>query len=868
MDVKARSKPMRNILDRLLSFGEFEVILFGDHVILDEPIEYWPPCDILLAFFSRGFPLAKAIEYSKLRHPFCVNDLLMQYVLLDRRLVMLVLEANDVPTPRRLTLNRDGGPQVPAEVVELVSRDFNINLNNPKLFAPPTHKVTQNDDELRVGKSSITKPFLEKPVNAEDHNICIYYPQSMGGGVRRLFRKVGNKSSDFIPETAGIRDEPGTAYLYEEFLEAQNAEDVKVYTVGLHYAHAECRKAPVVDGIVRRNAEGKELRTVTEMTCEEQEIARRVCMAFGQTVCGFDIIRAKGKSFVVDVNGWSFVKGNSKYYDKCASILRDTFLWAAISKRQSWKYEPFPSATEGQWRLKTYICILRHGDRTPKQKLKVIVRHSEYLEMLPADYAGEEDVVIREKEMLERCLTISRKLLENSNDFKLKQLVEVLEKKIDVPGTKLQLRKINSPSPLLLIIVKWGGDFTHAGRHQSQDLGESIRKELLILNKSLLDDIQIFCSSERRVLATAEVFTKALLAEAEVPPNFIVVMKDALDDSYVSKEDVFQVKKRIGERLVQGPPFNPTDADDPVFLLDRLRNSMQTMQTIMLQNIEEKDSGRLKTRWCCSDSLSLFRERWERHFAEIIGNEQEHRTWFDTSRISDLYDSLKFDALHHRTFLEQIFMRPNEPPTGSALHQLYFATQKLFDFVAPLEYGLELGETIRIGRQISGLLLQRVVEDLKIALTLPFPNCRFYFTKESHMTALLNLLKNGGLPLSSIPRPVHELCANELDYLSHICFELFEKRKPVADSQFETRYSLRIGLSNGAHNARLLDLQLDNRHALGVTPKRWLTDYLEGHDAIATLHKVVGPDQEERRRGERKVSEPMRIDIGVMMQEE
>lgn len=53
----------------------------------------------------------------------------------------------------------------------------------------------------------------------------------------------------------------------------------------------------------------------------EKLIARNVCLAFKQTVCGFDLLRANGKSYVCDVNGFSFVKNSMKYYDDSAKIM-------------------------------------------------------------------------------------------------------------------------------------------------------------------------------------------------------------------------------------------------------------------------------------------------------------------------------------------------------------------------------------------------------------------------------------------------------------------------------------------------------------------------------------------------------------------
>eukprot|EP00966_Prymnesium_polylepis_P297618 6876537-Prymnesium_polylepis.1 len=74
MAKKARSQPMMEILGRLEKFTsggapEFQIVFFEESEILNAPVEDWPHCDALIAFYSTGFPLKKAQSYAALRKP-------------------------------------------------------------------------------------------------------------------------------------------------------------------------------------------------------------------------------------------------------------------------------------------------------------------------------------------------------------------------------------------------------------------------------------------------------------------------------------------------------------------------------------------------------------------------------------------------------------------------------------------------------------------------------------------------------------------------------------------------------------------------------------------------------------------------------
>lgn len=684
LDVKARSKPSQNILTRLQSKGGFEVIVFGDKVILDEAVENWPVCDFLIAFFSDGFPLDKAIAYARLRKPFCVNDLPMQKVLWDRRLCLRILDHMNVPTPKRLEVNRDGGPTLESsDLAQHVHKLTGIKLEGPGDGtgggASKTKSVALSDDgdSLIVDGKLFRKPFVEKPVNGEDHNIHIYFPndQQYGGGGRRLFRKIGNKSSEYDPDLVVPRsvNEDGTSYIYEQFLRVDNSEDVKAYTVGPDFCHAETRKSPVVDGLVRRNTHGKELRYITQLSNEEAAIASKISSGFGQRICGFDMLRVGERSYVIDVNGWSFVKDNNDYYDRCASILKDAFLNEKHRREGNqeqtesftpdtghpWRYSvshrhalrsllkspstskihgstpghqtselsdsssvlapstteardhvsshtasstheklpasstyvsppsaspvmsinlnegapPPPPASKHSWKLKGMVAVIRHADRTPKQKFKFTFHSQPFIDLLKGH---QEEVVIKGEASLASVSDAVKVAMKNGLEDmdKLKLLRTSLQKKGGWPGTKVQIkpmfRKKESEKPCgqdlsttqvsstenkeddtacpipieppsgakdtsrsqtrsdsisgatfsrfsaaendlvldkLQLVIKWGGEPTHAARYQSQDLGLNMRDDLKLMNKEALNNVRLFTSSERRVSTSGKFHT-------------------------------------------------------------------------------------------------------------------------------------------------------------------------------------------------------------------------------------------------------------------------------------------------------------------------------------------------------------------------
>jgi inositol-hexakisphosphate/diphosphoinositol-pentakisphosphate 1-kinase len=797
-----------------------------------------------------------------------------------------------VPTPKRLEVNRDGGPRLESaslakHVKELTGVTLEGAADGTGGGTPSTRKVDMIDDAdtILIDGKALKKPFVEKPVSGEDHNVMIYFPRCQnGGGGRRLFRKIGNKSSEFDPNLIVPRSitEENSSYVYEQFLHVENAEDVKAYTVGPNYCHAETRKSPVVDGLVRRNLHGKELRYITKLSPEEAAMATKIANGFGQRICGFDLLRANGNSYVIDVNGWSFVKDNNDYYDKSAQILRDMFtkermkndtvlddtasepsveektrhesttqgghrsalntllkspsmgklhkhlhrphsnkhaqgiispdisvattpassppnserrLTAKAAAAASDQLEmlpppvvttnngngitaPPPVAEEKEapvplpnskhsWKLKGMVTVIRHADRTPKQKFKFTFHSQPFVDLLKGH---QEEVLLKGEAALASVEAAVRVAMSQrlEDQDKLKMLRNALARKGGQPGTKVQIKPmfrkrkpdeaVQSPiepttppvtiqTPIteheqlkqseisngdytstsealriqtrsdsisnvtfsrfsaaendlildkLQLVIKWGGEPTHSARYQAQDLGQNMRDDLKLMNREALNDVRVFTSSERRVSTSAAIWAASFLDQKDLSEDFICVRKDLLDDSNAAKDVMDKVKKKLKLLLREGNSAPeqfawPKNTPEPSIVMAQVVELMKFHRRVMRHNFRRLDgsaaaslaaingngdakesrpstkvineaqtTASIQSRWCTGEDAELFKERWEKLFIEFCDSEKA-----DPSKISELYDTCKFDALHNKNFLEWIFM-----PSQSLLDEI------------------------------------------------------------------------------------------------------------------------------------------------------------------------------------------------------
>lgn len=261
--------------------------------------------------------------------------------------------------------------------------------------------------------------------------------------------------------------------------------------------------------------------------------------------------------------------------------------------------------------LRCVIAVVRHGDRTPKQKLKMNTKEPLILKYFQKHSENCcEDLKVKAKTPLVQFLKtiktmISEKELEHleldaagqkANKevlYKLKHMRDILERwKIAGLNRKLQIKpkeweefvdeegETHVRGTEVQLILKWGGNLTKLGEKQAINLGVRLRHDLypdapgggiLRLHSTFRHDLKIKTSDEGRVMKTAAAFAKGLLElEGEIPPILVSLVHKETDSLHMLdpsgnkevRKELDECKEKININLQKDIDFDKTTVQE------------------------------------------------------------------------------------------------------------------------------------------------------------------------------------------------------------------------------------------------------------------------------------------------------------------
>lgn len=570
--------------------------------LLAEPPDQWPPCDMLLTLWTPDLPLGKLKAYVDRYKPLELNKVVGLMALCDRRLTLRECVRFQIPVPRHVVCLREGESEPDLE---------------------------ETEDYIVVDGVRLDKPFVEKPLCTYDHDIIIYYPRSAGGGRARLGRD-GWGDAEFDSGRGRIRR--WGSYVYERYIPTEGFQ-LRLFGVGSSYVHAEAKQ-----DLPLAQSTGCNDPSFIPVLLEagEKHLARKVLLAFGQMT--FNIFATRSQQnpdadpvYLTEISAEH--GGMPQYAD--GALVEDIAraLLAEIENRlrgdrvrgartpqslsnnmETWsrsttvhhvgpdrrcpvlakthgdsddEEDPLAILPEsedtsaapgfvGKPDLLAVLVIVRHGDRTPKQKVKLklsakgavqnpqfllglicgwILGNDEGVETVfpsgdgsPKGYElrasgqmqrlhsvllaslGPEDAAAMEVRGSGSTSPASGSSAKRAPSVQAFSGLEVNDKKLVLAACSV-LRQMSSSAGLcnvhakmevdgdsLKVTLKWGGELTEVGETQARELGKVFRRtvyaheDVVRMHASLRHDLKVHSSSEPRCSQTGAAFAQGLLS--------------------------------------------------------------------------------------------------------------------------------------------------------------------------------------------------------------------------------------------------------------------------------------------------------------------------------------------------------------------
>ncbi|CAI0453431.1 unnamed protein product [Linum tenue] len=321
-----------------------------------------------------------------------------------------------------------------------------------------------------------------------------------------------------------------------------------------------------------------------------------------------------------------------------------------------------------------------------------------------------------------------------------------------------------------LMVLKYGGVLTHAGRKQAEELGRYFRNNmypgegtgLLRLHSTYRHDLKIYSSDEGRVQMSAAAFAKGLLdLEGQLTPILVSLvskdssMLDGLDDASIEMEEA---KARLNEIITSGAmpatsnsssecPWMtdgaglPSNASEVLPKMDKFAKHLTVFSSCFL-------SWKAKLTKKVTEQVRLLAKDEDEDLTEasayhvVLPYDQAKalgKTNIDVDRIAaglpcgsegfllmyarwrklekDLYNERKerFDI----TQIPDVYdsckydLLHNAHLNLEGLDELFKVAQLLADGVIPNEYGINPKQKLKIGSKIARRLLGKILIDVR-----------------------------------------------------------------------------------------------------------------------------------------------------------
>ena len=261
--------------------------------------------------------------------------------------------------------------------------------------------------------------------------------------------------------------------------------------------------------------------------------------------------------------------------------------------------------------------------------------------------------------------------------------------------------------------------------------------------------------------------------EGELTPILVQMVKSAntnglLDNDCDSQKYLNAVKQRLHDALQVDRNFTPEDMEalnplharsvqnalqfikNPVKACDHVYSLVKALNEVI--KIKRADSLVQDYHLYHGETWDLMQRRW----SKLEKDFKLKNDLYDISKIPDIFDCIKYDLQHNQHVLQ-----------FSDAEELYTYAKALADLVIPQEYGMTQTEKLNIGLGICSPLLKKIRSDLlrnidsneedeneSVNRLNPWYShgvsspgrhvrTRLYFTSESHIHSLLNVLRLG-----------------------------------------------------------------------------------------------------------------------------